>query len=163
MREIHETVLVASPVAERLSDDVVRHGTATPDRVLLSRHVDGAWTDVTAAEFLADVRAVAKGLVASGVEAGDRVGLMSRTRFEWTLVDYAVWFAGGVTVPIYETSSAEQVEWILSRLGRGRGRARDREARGDRGGGRSLAALRPARRRPSTAVTSTCCARPARP
>jgi long-chain acyl-CoA synthetase len=117
MREIHETVLVPTPVATRLSDDVVRHGTQTPDRVILARRVGDAWTGVTAGEFLADVRRVAKGLVASGVQVGDRVGLMSRTRFEWTLVDYAVWFAGGVTVPIYETSSAEQVEWILSDSG----------------------------------------------
>jgi long-chain acyl-CoA synthetase len=117
MREIHETVLVPHPVATRLSDDVVRHGTDTPDRVILARRVGDAWTGVTAGEFLADVRRVAKGLVASGVQVGDRVGLMSRTRFEWTLVDYAVWFAGGVTVPIYETSSAEQVEWILSDSG----------------------------------------------
>jgi long-chain acyl-CoA synthetase len=117
MREIHETVLVPTPVATRLSDDVVRHGTGTPDRVILARRVDGAWRGVTAGEFLDDVRSVAKGLVASGVQVGDRVGLMSRTRFEWTLVDYAVWFAGGVTVPIYETSSAEQVEWILSDSG----------------------------------------------
>ena len=117
MREIHETVLIPTPVATRLSDDVVRHGTETPGRVLLSRRVDGAWRDVTAGDFLAEVRAVAKGLIASGVQVGDRVGLMSRTRYEWTLVDYAVWFAGGVTVPIYETSSAEQVEWILSDSG----------------------------------------------
>jgi long-chain acyl-CoA synthetase len=104
-------------VATRLSDDVVRHGTGTPDRVVLARRVDGAWRDVTAGEFLDDVRSVARGLVASGLQLGDRVGLMSRTRFEWTVVDYAVWFAGGVTVPIYETSSAEQVEWILSDSG----------------------------------------------
>ncbi len=117
MREIHETVLIPTPVATRLSDDVVRHGTETPGRVLLARRVDGAWRDVTAGDFLAEVRAVAKGLMASGVQVGDRVGLMSRTRYEWTLVDYAVWFAGGVTVPIYETSSAEQVEWILSDSG----------------------------------------------
>jgi long-chain acyl-CoA synthetase len=117
MREIHETALIPTPVATRLSDDVVRHGTGSPDHVLLARRVDGAWRDVTAGEFLADVRAVAKGLVASGVQQGDRVGLMSRTRFEWTLVDYAAWFAGGVAVPIYETSSAEQVEWILSDSG----------------------------------------------
>ena len=117
MREIHETVLVPTPVATRLSDDVVRHGTQTPDRVILARRVGDVWTGVTAGAFLDDVRRVAKGLVASGVQVGDRVGLMSRTRFEWTLVDYAVWFAGGVTVPIYETSSAEQVEWILSDSG----------------------------------------------
>jgi long-chain acyl-CoA synthetase len=117
MREIHETVVIPTPVATRLSDDIVRHGTATPELALLARRVDGVWRDVTAGEFLAEVRAVAKGLVASGVQVGDRVGLMSRTRYEWTLVDYAIWFAGGVTVPIYETSSAEQVEWILSDSG----------------------------------------------
>ena len=114
MREIHEAVLVPTPVATRLSDDVVRHGTQRPDHVLLSRREAGVWRDVTAGEFLTEVRRVAKGLVAAGVAVGDRVGLMSRTRYEWTLVDYAIWYAGGVTVPIYETSSAEQVEWILS-------------------------------------------------
>ena len=117
MREIHETVLVPTPVATRLSDDVVRHGTEHPGTVLLARRVDGAWTDVTARQFLDEVRRLAKGLVAAGIGVGDRVGLMSRTRYEWTLVDYAVWFAGGVTVPIYETSSAEQVEWILADSG----------------------------------------------
>ena len=117
MREIHETVLVPTPVATRLSDDVVRHGTEHPGRVLLARRVDGAWTDVTAGQFLDEVRRLAKGFVAAGIGVGDRVGLMSRTRYEWTLVDYAVWFAGGVTVPIYETSSAEQVEWILADSG----------------------------------------------
>ena len=116
MREIHEPVLVAEPAA-RLTDDVVAHGERTPTAVLLNRRVGDAWHDVTAAEFLAEVRALAKGLVASGVEVGDRVGLMSRTRYEWTLSDYAIWFAGGVTVPIYETSSAEQVQWILSDSG----------------------------------------------
>ena len=58
-------------------------------------------------------RAVAKGLIAAGIEAGDRVALISRTRYEWTLLDYAIWFAGAVTVPVYETSSAEQIGWIL--------------------------------------------------
>src|SRR3546814_259303 len=74
---------------------------------------DLGWTDVTAAEFLAEGTAVAKGLIAAGVEPGDRVALISKTRYEWTLVDYAIWFAGAVTVPIYETSSAEQIGWIL--------------------------------------------------
>jgi long-chain acyl-CoA synthetase len=116
MREIHEPVLVAEPAA-RLTDDVVAHGEQRPDAVLLARRVGGTWHDVTAAQFLAEVRALAAGLVASGVGVGDRVGLMSRTRYEWTLADYAIWFAGGVTVPIYETSSAEQVQWILSDSG----------------------------------------------
>ncbi len=78
-----------------------------------SRRTPDGWVDVTAQQFLDDVRAVAKGLLAAGVEAGDRVALLSRTRYEWTLFDYAIWFAGAVTVPIYETSSAEQIEWIL--------------------------------------------------
>ena len=114
MREIHETALVPTPAAVRLSDHVVQHATASPDAVLLARRDAGAWRDVTASQFDAEVRRLARGLIASGVGVGDRVGLMSRTRYEWTVVDYAVWYAGGVTVPIYETSSAEQVEWILS-------------------------------------------------
>ena len=114
MREIHETALVPTPAAVRLSDHVVQHATASHDAVLLARRDAGAWRDVTASQFDAEVRRLARGLIASGVCVGDRVGLMSRTRYEWTVVDYAVWYAGGVTVPIYETSSAEQVEWILS-------------------------------------------------
>jgi long-chain acyl-CoA synthetase len=72
---------------------------------------------VTAAAFHDEVRAVAKGLVAAGIAAGDRVALISKTRYEWTLLDYAIWFAGAVTVPVYETSSAEQVQWILQDSG----------------------------------------------
>ncbi|QSB06299.1 AMP-dependent synthetase/ligase [Natronoglycomyces albus] len=75
------------------------------------------WTDVTFTEFRDQVISVAKGLVASGVEPGDRVGLQSMTRYEWVLFDYAIWAAGGVTVPIYESSSANQAEWILSDSG----------------------------------------------
>src|SRR5690554_6413928 len=75
---------------------------------------DGPWVPVTAREFDALVVAVAKGLVAKGVEPGQSVGIMSRTRFEWSLLDWATWAAGAVPVPLYETSSAEQVEWICS-------------------------------------------------
>ena len=78
---------------------------------------DGGWQDVTARQFADDVTALAKGLMAAGIAVGDRVALMSRTRYEWTLIDYAIWAAGATTVPIYETSSAEQVEWILSDSG----------------------------------------------
>lgn len=78
---------------------------------------DGAWTAVTVAEFAAEVTAVARGLVARGIEPGDRVAIMSRTRYEWTLLDFAVWAAGGVGVPVYETSSAEQVRWIAADAG----------------------------------------------
>ena len=80
------------------------------------RGADG-WRDVTCAQFHAEVVGLARGLIAAGVQPGDRVALMSKTRYEWTLVDFAIWAAGCVTVPIYETSSAEQVEWILSDSG----------------------------------------------
>ena len=84
------------------------------------RGADGAdtvWRDVTCAEFADDITAVARGLIAAGVAAGDRVALLSRTRYEWTQIDYAILAIGAVTVPIYETSSAEQIGWILSDSG----------------------------------------------
>ncbi|MFN8148029.1 MAG: long-chain fatty acid--CoA ligase [Candidatus Nanopelagicales bacterium] len=117
MREHHEPAVVPVPSAERLTDHVVDHARATPDAVLVRRRQGGVWRDVTAAALLDDVQRAARGLIASGVGVGDRVGLMSRTRYEWTVLDYAIWYAGGVTVPIYETSSAEQVEWILADSG----------------------------------------------
>ncbi|HEY9358779.1 MAG TPA: AMP-dependent synthetase/ligase, partial [Arthrobacter sp.] len=92
---------------------------AKPSNPSLFSRLDsaGAWQDVSAKDFLADVQALAKGLMASGVNAGDRVGIMSRTRYEWALVDFAIWFAGGVSVPIYETSSPSQVAWNLGDSG----------------------------------------------
>lgn len=84
---------------------------------MLARKVDGRWQDVSAAAFLAEVHQAAKGLIASGVQPGDRVAIMSRTRYEWTLLDFAIWCAGAITVPVYETSSAEQVQWILGDSG----------------------------------------------
>jgi long-chain acyl-CoA synthetase len=113
----YSTALQVQIPSGNLTDDVVRNAKVAPARIAFSRRTTDGWTDVTAQEFLDEVRAVAKGLVAAGVEAGDRVGLLSRTRYEWTLFDYAIWFAGAVTVPIYETSSAEQIEWILEDSG----------------------------------------------
>src|SRR5690606_36293352 len=85
-----------------------------PDDVLFAvPDDDGAWCVVSAARFRDQVVEVAKGLVESGIEPGQRVGLMSRTRYEWTLFDYAIWTAGAVTVPVYETSSPEQARWIV--------------------------------------------------
>ena len=104
---------------EILTDAVFRNADADPDHVLFSRRAGTSWVPVTSKEFAAQVRQVAAGLVAKGVGPGDRVAIMSRTRFEWTVLDYAIWTAGGVTVPIYETSSAEQVEWIISDSGVG--------------------------------------------
>jgi long-chain acyl-CoA synthetase len=109
------TVTIADDAS--LIDPLRRHATDSPDLVLFSRRVDGTWSDVTAAQFGRQVEEVAKGLVAAGIEVGQRVGLLSKTRYEWTLLDYAIWTAGAVTVPIYETSSAEQVQWILSDSG----------------------------------------------
>ncbi len=100
-----------------LVDAVFAHAERGPDDVVFTRKVDGRWAPVTAKEFAAEVRALAAGFVAAGINAGDRIGLMSKTRYEWTLVDYAIWTAGCVTVPIYETSSAEQVQWNLGDSG----------------------------------------------
>jgi long-chain acyl-CoA synthetase len=100
-----------------LADLVVAAARRQPDRATLSRHEDGSWSDVTARQYLEEVREVARGLVASGVAPGDRVALMARTRYEWTLCDFAIWYAGAVTVPVYETSSADQLEWILADSG----------------------------------------------
>lgn len=117
MREFSTPLSITIPSTGNLTDDVVTNGRDFADTVVFSRRTDDGWTDVTAAAFLDEVRAVAKGLVAAGVEVGDRVALLSKTRYEWTLLDYAIWFAGAVTVPIYETSSAEQIGWILQDSG----------------------------------------------
>ena len=118
MREYSIPALVDVPAAASLADVVFTRAAQDPHSVVMRRRTgDGRWDDVTAAQFRDEVAALAKGLVAAGIEPGDRVALMSRTRYEWTLIDYAIWAAGGVTVPVYETSSAEQVEWILSDSG----------------------------------------------
>jgi long-chain acyl-CoA synthetase len=119
VREISVPALVTADPGANLTELVTRAASEAPDAVLFSRPVtagDG-WEDVTSATFLDEVTRLAKGLVAAGVRPGDRVGLMSKTRYEWTLTDFAIWFAGAVTVPVYETSSAEQVSWILSDSG----------------------------------------------
>ena len=95
-------------------DTVFTRASAAPKSIAFRRLHEGTWSDVTAETFATEVTAVAKGLIASGIQPGDRVALMSSTRYEWSLIDYAIWASGGVTVPIYETSSTGQVEWILS-------------------------------------------------
>jgi long-chain acyl-CoA synthetase len=100
-----------------LTDDVLDRLSVDADAVAVSRRVDGEWRDVTIGEFHREVTDLAKGLMASGVEPGDRVALLSKTRYEWTLADYAIWWAGAVTVPVYETSSPSQIAWILSDSG----------------------------------------------
>ncbi|MEH0983930.1 AMP-dependent synthetase/ligase [Micromonospora sp. CPCC 205556] len=118
MREFSVPPIVTIGDAANLTDPVWDNAEAAPDAVQFVRlGGDGARTEVTCRQFRDEVIAVARGLVAAGVSPGDRVGLMSRTRYEWTLLDYAIWAAGGVTVPIYETSSAEQAAWILADSG----------------------------------------------
>jgi long-chain acyl-CoA synthetase len=110
--------LIEVPDDAGLADVVFGRAAADPDEVMLRRRAaGGGWQDITAEQFRSQVAGLAKGLIAAGVEPGDRVALLSRTRFEWTLADYAIWSAGAVTVPVYETSSAEQVEWIVSDSG----------------------------------------------
>jgi long-chain acyl-CoA synthetase len=113
VREFSTPLTIEVPTTGNLTDDVVKNAREAGEAVVFSRNTGQRWEDVTAAEFLEQVTAVAKGLVAAGVGVGDRVALISKTRYEWTLVDYAIWFAGAVTVPVYETSSAEQIAWIL--------------------------------------------------
>jgi long-chain acyl-CoA synthetase len=115
VREYSIPALVEVSAPARLTDVVYRRADAEPAMVVLRKRTStGSWQDVTAAQFRAEVTALAKGLMAAGIGPGDRVAVMSRTSYEWTLIDYAGWAAGAVTVPVYETSSAEQVEWILS-------------------------------------------------
>jgi long-chain acyl-CoA synthetase len=100
----------AGNVTDQIEDLFVRN----PKFPSVSIQTDDEWKTITAAQFRDQVRSVAKGLIAEGLQPGDRIAILSRTRYEWTVADYAIWYAGCVTVPIYETSSPEQVEWIIS-------------------------------------------------
>ncbi|MFC9856584.1 MULTISPECIES: AMP-dependent synthetase/ligase [unclassified Streptomyces] len=106
--------MAAAPLVGGLADVVFDYAEDDPHRVALGRKdASGQWRDVTSAVFRDEVLALAKGLIAHGVRFGDRVALMSRTRYEWTLFDYALWSIGAQSVPVYPTSSAEQVLWML--------------------------------------------------
>ncbi|MGW6459944.1 AMP-dependent synthetase/ligase [Streptomyces sp. NPDC055078] len=117
MREFSLPALYEVPADGNLTDLICRNAAQYPDVAVMGRKVAGAWTDVSARQFLAEVRSAAKGLIAAGVNPGDRVALMSRTRYEWVRLDFAIWSAGAVTVPVYDSSSAEQVSWILADSG----------------------------------------------
>ena len=109
--------LVPAATEGNLTELIAHRAWFEPERVIMSRPLGEGWQPVTAREVEAEVRATAKGLVAAGINVGDRVAIMARTRYEWTILDFAIWYAGGCVVPIYETSSAEQVDWILSDSG----------------------------------------------
>lgn len=117
MREFSVPATAAVAPEENLTDMVWANAERFGNAVSFRRQVDGTWVDITARDFAAQVMAVAKGMMAAGIEHGDRIGLVSKTRYEWQLFDFAIWAAGGITVPIYETSSADQIEWILSDSG----------------------------------------------
>ena len=109
--------LVPAATEGNLTELIAHRAWFEPERVIMSRPLGEGWQPVTAREVEAEVRATAKGLVAAGISVGDRVAIMARTRYEWTILDFAIWYAGGCVVPIYETSSAEQVDWIWSDSG----------------------------------------------
>lgn len=116
-QEFSVPVLVSTPSSGSTVDHIIENAKNAPDRAALSVPRGEAWVSITSQEFLDEVKALAKGIVANGVQPGERIGVMSRTRYEWTLVDYAIWYAGAISVPVYETSSAEQIQWMLSDSG----------------------------------------------
>lgn len=98
-----------------LTSLVERHRANSVDPVLYRRQMSpGNWQPVRASEFYRMVADLAKGMIAAGIRPGDRVGIMSRTRFEWTVIDFAIWYAGAISVPVYETNAPAQAAWALS-------------------------------------------------
>jgi len=114
MNEITTPALIPIDTVGNLTNLIAERAWFEPERVVASRPLGDGWQAVSAKEFEEEIKSVAKGLVASGISIGDRVAIMSRTRYEWTILDFAIWYAGAVSVPIYETSSAEQIDWILN-------------------------------------------------
>lgn len=117
MREFSIPAGFAVGEHENIVSSVYSHERDDPDHVIFQRVVDGVWTDVTCAQAAQQIRETALGLIAEGVNAGDRVAILSGTRYEWVILDYAILSVGAVTVPIYDTSSAEQVRWVLEDSG----------------------------------------------
>ncbi|HET9382121.1 MAG TPA: AMP-dependent synthetase/ligase [Streptomyces sp.] len=113
VREVSAAPLAPRPATGSTADIPYANAAEAPDAVVLRRERHGAWQPVTAAAFAREVTGVAKGLIAAGLRPGGRVAVMSRTRYEWTVLDFAIWAAGGQSVPVYATSSAEQVDWIV--------------------------------------------------
>lgn len=114
MQQFSVPAIVNFPSSGSLTDVLIGYASTQPNKPAIVRREGSEWIDLTSSQFLEEVRAVAKGFIASGIKPGDRIAIMSRTRFDWTITDYAIWYAGCVTVPIYETSSAEQMQWIIS-------------------------------------------------
>jgi long-chain acyl-CoA synthetase len=117
MNEVTTKPLVPAATEGNLTNLIAERAWFEPERITMSRPLGDGWQPMTAREVENDVRAAAKGFIAAGINPGDRIAIMARTRYEWTILDFASWFAGAVVVPIYETSSAEQVDWILNDSG----------------------------------------------
>ncbi|MPY61005.1 AMP-dependent synthetase/ligase [Streptomyces spongiae] len=113
VREASTPALARPPATGSIADLPFTNAAEAPDAVVLRHKEAGIWRWVSAAEFAREVTVTAKGLIAAGLGPGDRVAVMSRTRYEWTVLDFAIWAAGGQTVPVYATSSPEQIEWIV--------------------------------------------------
>ena len=117
MNEVTNPAIIPAATAGNLTNLIAERAWFEPDRITMSRPLGDGWQPLTARQVEGEIRATAKGLVAAGINIGDRVAIMARTRYEWTILDFAIWYAGGCVVPIYETSSAEQVDWILNDSG----------------------------------------------
>jgi long-chain acyl-CoA synthetase len=117
VREFSVPAQVTIADSANLTETLFSRAAEEPGRTVVRRKEGTGWRGVSAREFADDVAGVAEGLVAAGIEPGDRVAIMSRTRYEWSVADYAIWTAGGVAVPVYETSSASQIEWIIGDSG----------------------------------------------
>ncbi|ASY21392.1 long-chain acyl-CoA synthetase [Candidatus Planktophila dulcis] len=117
MNEVTNPAMIPAATAGNLTNLIAERAWFEPERITMSRPLGDGWQPMTARQVEEEIRATAKGLVAAGIAIGDRVAIMARTRYEWTILDFAIWYAGGCVVPIYETSSAEQVDWILNDSG----------------------------------------------
>ena len=113
MRELSVPARFKVDERESIAAMVFEHERDDPDFVIYQRLIDDNWTDVTCAQAADQIRSAALGLISLGVQPGDRVSIFSATCYEWAILDLAILAVGGVTVPIYETSSAEQVRWVL--------------------------------------------------
>jgi long-chain acyl-CoA synthetase len=113
VHEIETPAVVAARPEDNTSELLRQRVAETPERVLFALPKGDDWQDVTAQEFEREVIAVAKGFIAAGIQPGDKIGFICKTRYEWTLIDFALWYAGAVMVPIYDTSAPSQIQWIL--------------------------------------------------
>ncbi len=117
MHELAYPPAIDLPIEDTLASIPATRAADSPDSPMYAMRTDGGWVDVTAREFNDLVRSVARGLVARGIAAGQPVAILSPTRYEWTVLDFALWTAGAFAVPIYDSSSAEQIEWIIQDSG----------------------------------------------